>query len=304
MTKRREFLQKFIPQMSGEWETRVERDGRLVHIVKPEGEYSVLYSEHLIRAESEDRLPKNINGFFPEWIGDYVEDLDGNISAIRGKKQYEQLFRELERRKVPLYFADLNFPLMTLPVVAESAILIFTETTIGLKILSRVMKKLDGLKRYSRRDVLSRGSKAAFAAWLLTPAISGFSSIGSILTKKGEANILKLARLSNKIHPEYLLSLTLRNVIIAHKEAWLMGQVGLRSHFLTVVGAGHTGIEDEILSTTEERMEFLNKANLVLNSPLIRQKYVYTAVRLDYDGASWRATNKYEIPDLKKLVTM
>lgn len=190
------------------------------------------------------------------------------------------------------------FPGMSYPFLVAAL-----EGAIGTTLLAQIIKNRQR-KTYTRRDFLIKGAKAAVGAWLLMPAIEGllFTTLGM----QGEFMPPDIRKLVEKTHPEtWFFLLTLRNIVLAHKEQWLMETMGNKPVLATTIGSAHTGLEDQIMRSPEERLQFLRAVKPLLNR-MFDPESIYKMVQFNFypDRWNWWGPSRvYEIPELKELVT-
>lgn len=219
--------------------------------------------------------------------------------------------------------ATANHNAMTYPIIVSLA-----EATVGSALFSRVVSQYRKQRRYKRRDFLKMGAKIAAGLWLSMPLVEGilFAKTGS----QGEAIPPEWRKLIEATHPEtWFLILTVRNTILAHKEEWFMRRLGKRPHLVTTIGSAHAGIEDQIMRTPAERLNFLRAAMPIIKK-VFEPESIYSIAKFEYKwaeefagpekwvkqpdgsfgppiggilvGPRWLPTNLYEVPDLKDLI--
>lgn len=102
-----------------------------------------------------------------------------------------------------------------------------------------------------------------------------------------------------------LISIAIRNEIIAYKQEALMHQMGEHPHIATFIGSGHAQIEDAIQSSQEDRLKFLQTVKPLIKT-LLDPKSVYQIAKmeykLEYGSEDWER-EIIEIPELKELVS-
>lgn len=270
-------------------ETRLEREGNVVRIEKPEGFYTIIYGIHS-RPTEPQQLPERFDGLFLETgRNNYLEASLNFLKAFKGDRQYQPVFQPLEEKRIPIYFADA---FLDEKVIALDSLVTGGEGGLAVIIASQIRKN----GQISRRDFL----RATASTWLLTPFVSSMG--GFFFGDIGEEPIAELQKFSHRLHPEdKLLTLTVRNIIIAHKEQWLTERIGKGPHLATILGADHVGIEDWILNSPEERITFLYRSKPIWR-PFVAPETVYQMVRFDFDGYQWQVGEIFEVPELKELV--
>ncbi len=301
---RRSFLTKPFKSLRSPQavEVELERSGNVATIVKPEGTFTFIYNNAYFPKDYSDQLPSEIDGLVLETgVNPWMDDPLRYVHEHQANRGYFRLFRTIQEMKVPLVFADFwyknkGFGTEYIPAVLE-ALGILGETKIGIDLLKKISRE-----KKDRRDILKIGARSIAAAWLVQPALSYFSALGANAIGEGEESTTELVKLSNKTHPEvFLLTTTLRNVVIAHKEEWLASKKGNKPHFATIIGVGHAGIEDQIQYSPEERWEFLRRLKPLLQM-LVRPEEFYRIGEFEYTDNMWKVNEVHEVPELKKLV--
>lgn len=258
-----------------------------VSVQKDDQLYTILYGLH-VRSQDPSDLPEGTDGVFLETgIHDYLDSPDQTIALFKTHVQYKELITHAENHRIPLIFGDLKYRYNDLVLLLLDNVLSVVEWNIGQKLLKRGIK--------GKRNSLLLGT------WFVMPIVTSFIRLFSSVTGKGNEMSGRLKRLSHTFHPETeILYLSLRNAIIAEKMEYITQYAGKISHFTAVLGAGHVGIEDMLLSS-EKRTETLQKLKPVLRK-LARKEYVYSLIVMTYSDKEWRVEKRVEVPELKQLV--
>jgi pheromone shutdown protein TraB len=133
------------------------------------------------------------------------------------------------------------------------------------------------------------------------PVVSNMTRLVSSVTGEGMEQSARLKKLSHKLHPEAeLLYLSLRNAVIAEKAYHLAQTYGKKAHIAIVVGAGHVGIEDMLIKSHAERMNYLRKFQNLLHK-IVLPEYLYSVTGMEYDGKEWRLEKTEKVPSLEAL---
>lgn len=284
---------------------RSQQDPNVVKLVRPEGTYIVMYGAHNI-AQDPSQLPGTMDGIFIE-TGDYdyverpleiVQLLKGGAPGVT---QFTKIFKTLEEKQVPIYFADVALKPINRLNLVEAAFKATSAFNVGLSLLSA-----SGLMRehqFSRRDLF----KAAAGIW----GISGANAIYKALPG--------LASTSEAIHPEIvalkreqkrlfdLFVKTIREVSIPHKLGWFMNMLGDNPTLGIEMGSGHrdtqerVGLEGRIIQPSEERLDYLKSITGELKFSLLPESF-YQIVKCVFNGNKWQVSNIYQIPELKALI--
>lgn len=270
-------------------------NSRVVRIIKPEGIYTLIYGIHDTE-QSLSLLPDDFDGLVLERSINLTTDIETIVKKkINDSIQDRNFITESARRRLPIYFVDREFNLVTdlVPFCVFGGLEFIFGGVAACEALGRIAQK-----KVTRRDFLKLG----VGLWALnsTAGSSGLLWATSSLNINERVSA-EWTRWAEKLHPEVnSLLLTSRNVLIAQKEQFLMEKLG-RSHLITSIGGAHVGLEDQILSGTPERIEFLQKIK-----PLLKTFYdtpsLYQIARFDFDGDNWQMGELMEVPELKNLL--
>lgn len=280
---------------------RLERDRGVVTIIKPEGTYTIIYSKwHGSRGEPK-KLPSTFDGLVLETgTLDWIADPLGSIDRLTSIPDYANVSQELEANNIPIILADIaNANFITEVLLAYSSWMpVVMESYIGNKLLERAKDEL--IKVHTRRNLLKAGVETVLAGWLIMPVISTLGRGFSVLTDKADRETAELRKKTLKLHPELFWFLEgFRNAVIAHKEQYIMTHDKHYKHLVTIIGGQHTSLEDQILATPEERMQFLR-----VFQPILQRTYshgFYSAAEMHYTGTAWQLNRLFEVPELKEL---
>ena len=281
--------------------------GRTVRICRPEGIYSVIYGMHT-ELNDPNSIPIDTNGIFLETGPGYNYTGEENpmitFNHFRGNpipgrikhNQYLPIFDQLARSNIPIYFADLHF---TDNSILLKEIGIPVGEFLGAFGLSVNLLHRIATKKLSRWDFL----KVAAVTWLVAPRVSMESRLFASMIHTGYEPTGEMLKVTHRIHPEFLpLTITLRNAVTAHKQRWLMREVGNQPHFTTSFGAAHVEFEDEIKKSREDRMRFIRLTKPFWQD-LVTPETLYTITKFEYDGSDWKVAENYHVPELKHLVS-
>lgn len=273
---------------------RLEREGNIVRLYKDGNVYTIIYTYHL-KQESPEMIPKETTALFLEGYSMKPPEEGVFSSAF----SYQKLQPSLEKKQIPIYLPDLGFSGLGLSASFGSAMLLLvTEAFIGFEMGRRILWE----KPISRRDFFKIGAGGLAALWLLAPLPIGVGTTIPLVLNKGVGRALELDKLSHQMHPELdFLGLALRNVVIAHKEEWVAGNLAKENqNLVTIIGAGHVGIEDAFLCSPEKRLQFLRRLRPLLKAAVIPET-LYTMPKFTYEGNHWQK-EIFEIPELKELI--
>lgn len=293
-------------------ESQVGDDPDVVRLVKPEGIYTIMYGTHTV-VQNPRQLPNNLSGIFLETGGNNY--IDSPIETIRKMKegsaistanfksevQYTSLFKPLEEREVPIYFADLHLTKFNSMNLVTAGLLTATLIEAGAGIY--FAQNLARSPQISRRYFL----QSLAAIWGLT-GLTALFPMSPILSNPSEVIHPEITALKQmaKDQSNFLVK-TLREVSIAHKLWWLIQTLGVNPELAAVIGRGHRdteermGLEGRINQSPQDRLEYLNSIKPAL-SLSVNSESLYRVVECRFDSKDWQVTNILEIPELKMLV--
>lgn len=289
-----------------------QQDPDVVRLVRPEGTYTIMYGTHTV-VQNPNQLPDKLDGIFLEtgenkYIEEPLETIqklkEGSVISLlsyRSVVQYTDFLKSLEKRRVPIYFADLHFTDFNSMNLAQGGLVAATLTEGGAA--AYIINDLYRSPRVSRRTIL----KSLVALW-------GAAEITALFPI-----IPPLAAPSQAVHPEvttliqlykeqyeFLVNI-LREVSIAHKLGWLMQTLGGNPDLGVVIGRGHRDtegkirLEGRITQPSQERFEYLKsvKGELPLS---VQPESFYRVIECRFNGWDWQVANTLEISELKSLV--
>ncbi|MFZ5845628.1 MAG: hypothetical protein ACOY0S_04125, partial [Patescibacteria group bacterium] len=199
----------------------------------------------------------------------------------------------LARDRTPIVFADIEMDIGRLDLMIKDFRPFALEGVIGVALAKRFVDSLGEVlsRPVSRRNFLKYGS-LALASYFLSPAIATITPALTYLTGIGNEPLSEFEKFVNSIHPETLfLSVKLRNTVLAHKQNWLMENLGA-THLGTVIGAAHKGLEVELETSEEARLDFLKKTTRFWYQ-IISPESFYKIVVMKFDGKDWVFADTY-----------
>jgi hypothetical protein len=264
------------------------------------GTYTILYGLHVV-AQNPDEVPDRINGIILEtgmhqWLKDPVK----TIQRLKKHLQYKLLFDRLEKEKISVLFADLKYKYNDFALIMADNFFTAAEWIGGMRLISQMIRN----DNKPKRGFVASLTCGLAGAWLLLPVVSNMTRLVSSITGEGMEQSAGLKKLSHKLHPEAeLLYLSLRNAVIAEKAYHLAQTYGKKAHIAIVLGAGHVGIEDMLIKSHGERLGYLKKFQNLLHNIVIPE-YLYSIIRMGYNGKEWRVEKNKKVPALEALSTV
>ena len=270
--------------MANDLETKVEREGNVTTITKPEGKYTVIYGHHEIQ-QNPKQIPNNTNAIFLELVNPHMySSPEVLIERCKTHKQYSHMMSKLEDKKIALYFPDISIRYVnkTIRKLNFAYPLEFADSYCVLRLLDNDIFRL--LKKQGNSKLLCKEKKE------LTSKLASFGDI--------------YLDIAYKIEPKTTaFFFTLRNLLISHKMDWFAKNFNVNTTLL--IGAFHRGIENCLQYDSEQRINKIEKMNTLItgeiNSGNLVPDSVYKLIRFDYDGNEWKS-EIYEIPELKELI--
>lgn len=278
------------------------RHRNLTNIHTSDGVVSFLYGYH--HKEEKTVLPPSTGGIALE-MGETRWDRhpEKEIQYFRTNwinREYHQILAQAEERRIPVYLLDPVWKHTRRRLLSDAAIA-FVEGVAGMQILKSIAnEKNDRIK--TTTDNISTTIRGTLAGWALSPIVTSISREISTVTNIGHFVTAPLHKLSHRLHPEqFLLTATLRNLVIAEKLMYLLPRMEESHHLLTVIGGAHTGIEDHIQKfSSADRMKWLRWCKPLLNGAI--PDTFSQIIRCDYRENKWQKTGSYEVETLKKIL--
>lgn len=153
----------------------------------------------------------------------------------------------------------------------------------------------------SRRALLKLAAVAA-GAYTLLPATALFGRAVSTIADTGFQESAEFNTAVDRIHPElYLFTRKLRNAVIAEKLRYLLS-TDKYDHLLITIGAGHTGLEEEIQKDADTRLEFIAKFRGHFDKILTDTSTLYMIqTHVKSNLGVWIPSKKYYVPELLEI---
>jgi hypothetical protein len=279
---------------------KIIRNKNITTIETGTGTYTILYGLHVV-PQNPDDVPDNITGIILETgIHQWLKDPVQTIQKLKNHPQYKLLFERLEKEKIPVLFADVKYKYNDFVLILADNVFTAAGWIGGTRLINQLIRNDT---KPPRRFVTSLAYGLA-GAWLLLPVISNMTRLVSAITGEGMEQSARLKKLSHKLHPEAeLLYLSLRNAVIAEKAYYLAQTYGKKAHIAIVLGAGHVGIEDMLIKSHVERLGYLRKFQNLLHK-IVLPEYLYSIIRMGYNGKEWRMEKTEKVPALEALSTV
>ena len=261
------------------------------------GTYTILYGLHVV-AQNPDEVPDRINGIILETgMHQWVKDPVKTIQKLKKHLQYKLLFERLEKEKISVLFADVKYKYNDFALILADNFFTAAEWIGGMRLINQMIRN----DNKPKRDFIASLTYGLAGAWLLLPVVSNLTRLLSSITGEGTEQSARLKKLSHKLHPEAeLLYLSLRNAVIAEKAYYLAQTYGENAHITIVLGAGHVGIEDMLIKSHAERMNYMKKFQNLLPK-IVTPEYFYSIMTMIYKGNEWRLEKIEKVPSLEAL---
>jgi hypothetical protein len=310
--KENEVFQADLDSSENGW---IERQKNLAHIHKPEGTYTIIYNSEFqilkpepipfIGPQEIPESPVVDTRLIPESVEELMiqgpEDTTKNslsyIYSLRCDRSHADLFGIMQERGTKLLMENSGLWATTM-----------TEFDIGVTTLGEAAAGaylLDYLRRtpMTRRTFLKLAGYS-LGAWLIAPLQSAIARKWPAELSYGGGLTAELRKAVEKVHPEDgFVSIHLKNTLLAYKQQWLMAQKDQPSHNACIVDSLNVGIEDKILKSKEENLEFIRKTAEIWKPVLDPHTFArIEAFEFDKTYRYWQEEGVIEIPELKELV--
>ncbi len=279
---------------------KITRNKNITTIETGTGTYTILYGLHVV-PQNPDDVPENITGIILEtgihpWLKDPVQ----TIQKLKKHPQYKLLFERLEKEQIPVLFADVKYKYNNFVLLLADTVFPAAGWIGGRRLINQMIRHAAN----PQRGFITSLAYGLAGAWLLLPVVSNMTCLVSAMPGEGMEQSARLKKLSHKLHPEAeLLYLSLRNAVIAEKAYYLAQTYGKNAHIAIVLGAGHVGIEDMLIKSHGERLGYLKKFQNLLHN-IVTPEYLYSIIRMGYNGKEWRVEKNEKVPALEALSTV
>lgn len=278
---------------------------------RPEGTYSIVYGDHVFD-QNPLKLPKTFDALTVESFSnlDWIKSPQETISWWAEKSWDKNYLKVAGEQNASVYFSDMIIPGMTqslvlgLGLMAADVGIAMTELFFSAVVLDNLLKERRKVpnRRKFLKGVINMG-KGMGALWLASPSTTLLGRFASYATNSELEISAAIKRGSEKLHPEqFLFTEGIRNALFAHKEWWLMTELGTKPHMVNTIGAAHTGLRSAIETDPEVRLGFLERTVGLYKSVILPESF-YTVQEFIFTGSSWKPSNKWEIPELKRLIS-
>lgn len=281
----------------------------ICYIETVDGVHTLLYGHHN-EPLNPNQLPNGCDGVILEnALSRWTENPEQLLVRYRERDvQYRPLFPVLEKKNIPIYFAD---PHVTRTMLMGENFAVGLEAVGATYLLGTFHRRLRQYtekskdRKPSRRDMIKLTIRGAIGAFLATPLTSEIANFASYKTRLGQRTAAGYQRFCHAIHPEYgLMTIKIRDALIAYKAHWLMQNASGVRYLTTILGPDHVEIENRIQSSPEDTLAFLRRGyvqNLLKVFPV--PETLYSVMQFRFDGDRWKKTATHEIPELKTLVS-
>lgn len=262
--------QNFLQYLKENPAKSAEQKDNVVKIETVNAEYNIVYSNHRITNSPEDVYGSDVIllEFMHIDLKTAEKDIVETIEFSRDlNQQYSEIIKYAAEHSISIYPVDTHKDMQGLDGDIQTLLLPLLEGYASYRLIKSSVS--DSIKQpLTRRSFLKNLGKVAAAAYLSTPAIEALSSI----SHKGEPNESSTARnmerkirpVNELIHPELdSMKVQGRNTLMAIKSEYISkvigNKLGRKPKISLIIGSAHTGIEDTLKMTDEQRMTELKK---------------------------------------------
>lgn len=116
----------------------------------------------------------------------------------------------------------------------------------------------------------------------------------------------RVAEVNQIIHPELLdLLITFRNYLYAQKLDRIARELGGCPTVTTIIGGGHKNVEDKMLASPNERLDYFRRIKTRLEGEIAVPESLYKIAEMRYDAGQdkWYRADLLEDEALKEIFT-
>ena len=264
----------------------IRRSGRITDMILPNGEVRIIYGDHEYPTDI-SLVQTNTDGLFLENVHTPKTRKGLNI-LFNGNDQYSVVKQFAQQNNIPLLFHDVD------EKESVSKTRNFSESLNDWLIVAPVI--VLGLTSVSIPESIA----------LTSPLLYNSITQHALRIQPKENNpdlVAKVSRLAAKATPykgPYVLRL--RNALWAAKINWAL-EHGLGSHFTTVVGAAHVGLEDYLRREAEGKEAKILRATSKMWHFFAEPSSYYTIRRFSQSKkrGGYDRVRVFEVPKLKAI---
>lgn len=286
--------------MFGKKNVEIINKGNVVIIKKPEATYTIIYGIH-VRGQKVEDIPKDIDGLFLEsGTFPWFEDPAKCVRDLSKHMQYNPLFATIEKEQIPILLGDVMYKYNDLLMLLLDTGVSTTQWFVGYRMLQSL---LGGNDKKKKQSVAQKVVVGGIAAWMLLPTLATMLRLGSSFMGVAEKETSALKRFAHKVHPESeVLFLTVRNAAIAEKVSFFAQKLGKKPHIAIILGAGHVGVEDMLVKSSDERMKILLQHRGILKR-LVREDYFAGLAEITFTKNQWKTEREFTVPELQQIIS-
>ncbi len=267
----------------------IRRNGRITDMILPNGEVRILYGPHHIPTDT-SLIPSETDGIFLEGIR--------HPKKKKNLKRYFNGEEHVDYNGIREYAYKSNIPIMFHDLHEKETLNAANTFTHGANFL-----KIGSPLIVTTLTAVTIPEAIALTSPLLLDSVGGYIDWATNRSFENVDYIANSHRLVAKAIPyRSLYVLRLRNAVWAAKINWAL-ENGLGSHFTTVVGASHVGLEDYLVREAEGKEAKILKATSKVWSFFADIDSYYSIRAFSRNPRNRRNTIKrvYEVPKLKAL---
>lgn len=275
-------------------EAQIKRTKGLTTIKTENGAYSLLLSTHLTLIRRK-RLPTKFDGLIIETGTpiNYIQEPDKTMDLLSKIYTHKGLVTSLARERIPIYLADIHSK--------HTLFLSAADLLIGLGEIAAAVVFLNHLQQDP--NLLKALVGLPLTTWITSPGLTSTLSLGAGIFGRGLNWTTKAFKTSSRIHPEIApIILGTRNAVFAQKAFRINDHNGRGQHLVIGLGGDHVAIEDRILQSEEERLDYLRETQWLWGR-FVTPETLYTIQKWEHRRGRWRLREILEDPKLKTLVS-
>ncbi|HEY4525353.1 MAG TPA: hypothetical protein VJL39_03225 [Candidatus Paceibacterota bacterium] len=292
-----------------------------VHILDlPEARYRIIYETHEKHHTGESigtpdalalELVSSSDYSDPEKIRDFLDNYWD--SRMRKNPDHRITKEHLERYHIPMYLIDVSGPVRIIaPLLGGPLLLRAAEVGLGVAAIQQFAKVAKKVPALTRRDMLRGAIATALMAKGIPQAISVASNLNALASNENTQSsdaMKSVQRLNETISPETNgLPTTWRNAIWAQKLHAIADivrtEIGRKPEIAVRVGVAHSGIEDMLRASPEERLQVVHRYMHIVKLVETDAEKVHISPMVRYEPATdgkWELTNVSKEPSLARI---
>ena len=272
----------------------IQRNGPATTIITPETVHIVVYGSHDV-AVSGSHIPATAGGILLEGADDWTK-FPHAYRHLSKDCEYTNVIARSKELGLPVYYADVHCSHWSIYLEFGfiGACFVAGVTMTGMTARWWWKKRVPP----TRHRLMIAFLGVLFGVYLMLPLTVMMLRAATFDGGRWQDAIVRLQRFCETSHPEPLaFTLGARNAVMAYKQQWLADNFPERPVLVNFVGAVHSGMEELLLSSQEQKLARLKRRAGWLRRYIITPQ-TFHGLRVNHPDGT---VETIEIPELREF---